>query len=234
MCLEWIRSGAQCDTRCVCRIAAVPGTGEGQSASIVQRKHTLFSADICADPLRYDELIRKYQTPAEREADEKAKGYGRMLEASLLRSEARIAKLAAIAAGEEDTGYAYTIPPKQPSRPATPDGTQPEETTDLAVEYEVFLLDEPPKTKPVAKGKWDAFLRSRFVDGLDEDFDYKAVDDNEEYDGFLRQLEEDNYFEDEEPEWASSGDDVDMEGTDDREKTRPERLLQGQTGVQDY
>lgn len=187
-----------------------------------------------ADPLRYDELIRKYQTPAEREADQKAKGYGRMLEASLLRSEARIAKAAAIAAGEEDTGYAFRILPKQSSRPATPDGTQPEETIDLVVYQDVFLLDEPPKTRSVAKGKWDAFLRSRFVDGLDEDFDYTTVDDNEEYDGFLRQLQEDNYFEDEEPEWASSGDDVDMEGTDDREKTKPERLLQGQTGVQDY
>ncbi|KAJ4298418.1 hypothetical protein N0V88_003448 [Collariella sp. IMI 366227] len=33
-----------------------------------------------ADPLLYDFLIRRFQTPAEREAEGKAKGYARVLE----------------------------------------------------------------------------------------------------------------------------------------------------------
>ena len=58
---------------------------------VVPRKQELTSE---ADPLLYDELVRQFQTPAEREADGKAKGYGRVLEGSLLRGEARLAKTA--------------------------------------------------------------------------------------------------------------------------------------------
>ncbi|KAK0725761.1 hypothetical protein B0H67DRAFT_532144, partial [Lasiosphaeris hirsuta] len=46
------------------------------------------------DPLLHDALIRRFQTPAEREADGRAKGYARVLEGSLLRGEDRLAKLA--------------------------------------------------------------------------------------------------------------------------------------------
>nr|EAQ71262.1 hypothetical protein MGCH7_ch7g669 [Pyricularia oryzae 70-15] len=48
-----------------------------------------------ADPLLYDSLVRRFQTPAEREADGRARGYGRVLETSLLRGEAKLERLAA-------------------------------------------------------------------------------------------------------------------------------------------
>ncbi|KAF4306082.1 hypothetical protein GTA08_BOTSDO14184 [Botryosphaeria dothidea] len=38
-----------------------------------------------ADPLLYDRLVRRFQTPAEREAEGRAKGYSGVLEADLLR-----------------------------------------------------------------------------------------------------------------------------------------------------
>ena len=45
-------------------------------------------------------------------------------------------------------------------------------------------------------------MRHRFLEGLDEDFDYTDVDKNNEYDNLdiLRQDAEDKYFDEEEPE----------------------------------
>ncbi|TIA06516.1 hypothetical protein D6C83_08701, partial [Aureobasidium pullulans] len=43
-----------------------------------------------ADPLLYDRMIRRFQSAAEREADGREKGYSGMLEADLMRSEAKI------------------------------------------------------------------------------------------------------------------------------------------------
>lgn len=63
----------------------------------------------------------------------------------------------------------------------------------------------------------------RFVSGKDDDFDYKAIDESEEYDD--RQTEErerqEEWFDEEEPE-SSPGQD-DAKGT-----------LEGETGIQDY
>src|SRR6201994_2017952 len=47
-----------------------------------------------ADPLLYDRLVRRFQTPAEREAEGRKKGYSGVLEADLYRSEAKVAALA--------------------------------------------------------------------------------------------------------------------------------------------
>ncbi|KAI5796345.1 coiled-coil domain-containing protein-domain-containing protein, partial [Peziza echinospora] len=46
-----------------------------------------------ADPLLYDKCIRKFQTPAEREAEGKAKGWSGILHADLERAEARMEAL---------------------------------------------------------------------------------------------------------------------------------------------
>ncbi len=57
-----------------------------------------FLTTTLADPDLYDTLVRQFQTPAEREAEGRAKGYSRVLEGSLLRGEARLERLAAAAA----------------------------------------------------------------------------------------------------------------------------------------
>jgi hypothetical protein len=47
-----------------------------------------------ASPLLYDRCIRRFQTPAEREAEGRKKGYAGVLEADLERGEAKLAALA--------------------------------------------------------------------------------------------------------------------------------------------
>ncbi|KAL2183540.1 hypothetical protein L209DRAFT_694418 [Thermothelomyces heterothallicus CBS 203.75] len=136
-----------------------------------------------SDPLLYDFLIRRFQTPAEREAEGRAKGYARVLEGSLLRGEERLAKL------REQT------------------------------------LVPPPRTREEGRAQWEEYLRDRFIRGEDDDFDYSLVDDNEEYDVFERVDREEAWFEDEEPQWATS----DEEGEGGKEK-----ILQGETGIQDF
>ena len=73
------------------------------------------------DPLLYDALIRRFQTPAEREAEGKAKGYGRVLEGSLLRGEERLAKLAAETGRTRGAGGLETD--------SRPNSTGPQEAT---------------------------------------------------------------------------------------------------------
>src|ERR1700760_546876 len=47
-----------------------------------------------ADPLMYDRLIRRFQTTAEREEEGKRKGFSGILQADMLRSEAKMEALA--------------------------------------------------------------------------------------------------------------------------------------------
>ena len=61
-----------------------------------RRKHYLdkhpeyFDSSLeLADPLLYDRLVRRFQSPVEREAEGRSKGYSGILEADLLRSERR-------------------------------------------------------------------------------------------------------------------------------------------------
>ncbi|KAF2482752.1 coiled-coil domain-containing protein-domain-containing protein, partial [Neohortaea acidophila] len=46
-----------------------------------------------ADPLLYDRLIRRFQTAAERESEGRLRGYSGILEANLVRSEAKLEAL---------------------------------------------------------------------------------------------------------------------------------------------
>ncbi|KAK1830238.1 coiled-coil domain-containing protein 97 [Podospora conica] len=181
-----------------------------------------------ADPLLYDTLIRRHQTPAEREAEGRARGYARVLEGSLLRGEERLARLAG------------------PARPESVfrDGTAPPEAAVSPLEG----VDEPlppPETKTEGQAQWTHFLRERFVRGGDEEFEYAVVDGDEELDVVERVEREEAWFDEESPGWdlgeeedgGGDGDvDMDREGDGDaaKEARRKEKELQGETGVQDF
>ncbi|CAI7571404.1 unnamed protein product [Penicillium manginii] len=159
-----------------------------------------FSAELeLADPLLYDRLIRRFQTPQEREAQGRAKGFSGVLEADLLRSEA---KVDALAHPDPNSMLSYT---------RGPDG-----------EILAEDRDDIPANKEEGQKTWQWEMALRFMRGDDPDFDYKAVDENEEYDDLSEEL--DKYFEDEDPEWVVD----DARGEDAREK------LQGETGIQDF
>lgn len=87
--------------------------------------------------------------------------------------------------------------------------------------------DTPAQTREEGQEKWRAFLCERFVCGGDEDFDYAGlVDNDDELDTLERREQEEAWFDEEEPDWASDGDE---EG-----KGKVERVLEGETGVQDF
>ncbi|KAJ0167429.1 hypothetical protein CTA2_2652 [Colletotrichum tanaceti] len=133
-----------------------------------------------ADTLLYDSLVRQFQTPAEREADGKAKGYSGVLESSLLRGEARLADL------------------KSSTEPASVPGDAKDFTTEADL--------SKTETKQDGLQRWQEFLTERFVRGHDEDFDYSLVDHNDDYDTMERRDAEEAWFDEEDPNWASDGD----------------------------
>ncbi|CCF38324.1 coiled-coil domain-containing protein [Colletotrichum higginsianum] len=133
-----------------------------------------------ADTLLYDSLIRKFQTPAEREADGKAKGYSGVLESSLLRGEARLADL----------------------KSSTEAASAPGHAKDFTTEADLSQTE----TKEDGLQRWQEFLTERFVRGHDEDFDYSLVDHNEDYDTMERRDAEEAWFDEEDPNWASDAD----------------------------
>ncbi|OLN86065.1 hypothetical protein CCHL11_05192 [Colletotrichum chlorophyti] len=135
-----------------------------------------------ADPLLYDKLIRKFQTPAEREAEGRSKGYSRVLESSLLRGEARLADLKS----STDSSSAAA---QDPTREFT---TQPELSK--------------PQSREEGVERWCEFLTERFVHGHDDDFDYAPVDQNEDLDVMERRDAEEAWFDAEDPSWASDAD----------------------------
>lgn len=158
------------------------------------------------DPLLYDRCIRRFQSASEREADGRSKGYSGSLEADLYRSEAKLAALAGrtlgadAAPGGASAGIIY-VP--------GPDGqVLPEDE------------DEIPNTKEDGMERWQEAMTMRFVQGRDPDFSYKEVDDSDEWDIIERKDAEEQWFEDEEPEWTG----------DDRKDN--EKL--GETGIQDF
>ncbi|CAI7592870.1 uncharacterized protein N7487_000613 [Penicillium crustosum] len=159
-----------------------------------------FSAGLeLADPLLYDRLIRRFQTTQEREAEGRAKGFSGVLETDLLRSEA---KMDAISHPDPNAMMSYT---------RGPDG-----------EILAEDRDEIPPNKEEGERLWRWEMGLRFMQGNDSDFDYNTVDQNDDYDDHTD--EQDQYFEDEEPEWVVDG----TQGDD----ARPN--LQGETGIQDF
>ncbi|CAF9925132.1 hypothetical protein IMSHALPRED_006386 [Imshaugia aleurites] len=153
-----------------------------------------------ADPLAYDRLVRRFQTPNEREAEGRKKGYSGTLEADLWRSEAKISALANL------------------DRSALL-GHRRDASGGIVAEEK----DEVPKTKAEGIQRWRKEMELMFLMGDDPNFDYKGVDESEEYDDreVQEREEEERWFEKEEPSWVE---DSDRRGED----------LIGQTGVQDY
>ncbi|RGP67903.1 coiled-coil protein [Fusarium longipes] len=146
-----------------------------------------------ADPVLYERLVKRFQTASEREAEGKAKGYGRTLEADLQRGESKLTRL------KEGDGADIS-------------------NGDLEHPWE-----KPAADKANGILLWRAFLEERFVHGLDEDFDFKPVDADEDLDAMLRRDAQDAWFDDEEPSWI-----------DEDEPLRQPRTREGETGVQDF
>ena len=143
-------------------------------------------------------MIRRFQTPAEREAEGRAKGFSGVLETDILRSEA---KMDALAHPDPNAMFSYS---------RGPNGEIIEEDH-----------DDIPMDKEEGEKRWRWEMEMRFLKGADYDFDYQAVDGNEEYDDWSE--EQERYFDEEKPEWV----------LDDNEGS-PELKLQGETGIQDY
>ncbi|KAJ5689476.1 hypothetical protein N7462_003868 [Penicillium macrosclerotiorum] len=140
-----------------------------------------FSADLeLADPLLYDRLIRRFQTPQEREAQGRAKGFSGVLQADLLRSEA---KIDALAHPDPNAMLSYTRGPNG--------------------EILAEDRDDIPASKEEGEKAWQWEMGLRFMRGDDADFDYTNVDENEDYDDWTEQQEK--YFEEEDPEWVVDG-----------------------------
>lgn len=189
------------------------------------------------DPDLYDTLIRRFQSPAEREAERRARGWGKTLESSLMRGEARLEKVASSPAG----GDAAPRPPSPPDSAISPAAAN--------FVMDVDLAEGKPATREEGRAAWDEFVRERFVRGGDEDFDYGGVDGDEALDSMEARDREEAYFDEVEPEWADDDDDSDMEdggGDGDdamsgwngraggERRPKRERILLGQTGIQDY
>jgi Coiled-coil domain containing protein (DUF2052) len=87
--------------------------------------------------------------------------------------------------------------------------------------------DEVPANKEEGYARWHWEMEARFVRGGDDDFEYKSVDDNDEYDDHALETQEaeDRYFDDEEPQFVFGVDGV---------KRTKSKELQGQTGIQDF
>jgi len=201
---------------------------------------------VRVDPLLYDTLIRRFQSPAEREAEGKKKGYARVLEGSLMRGEERLAKMAG-SYGEQPVEQRAINGGGQRAAPsaAADRGAQPEQRP---LAFPGGMGDEDisqvPWSKEDGKSRWVTFLRDRFVHGGDDEFDYALVDKNEDLDVLERKDREDQWFDDEDPRWASTSDDGDGggvvggDGAIGDEKghfsTHVERPLNGETGVQDF
>ncbi|KAH8884226.1 hypothetical protein GQ53DRAFT_400484 [Thozetella sp. PMI_491] len=186
-----------------------------------------------ADPLLYDTLVRRFQSTAEREAEGRAKGYGRILEGSLARSEERRERTAQSVVRQEsampngsggDSQVLENMSLKSAS--AAPD---------FALDIE---LAPPPKTKEEGGERWRAFLGDRFIRGGDGDFEYSCVDENEDYDVMERQEQQDAWFDDEAPGWADedhgSATDAGAELDGKGQRMAVDKILYGETGIQDF
>lgn len=128
--------------------------------------------------------IRQYQTPAEREAEGRARGWTGVLEADMTRADA---KRDAIEHPDPNSMFQYTR------------GPHGEFILNGEDEDESGKLDKESAYKT---WKWE--MEMRFVKGLDKDFDYQDVDYNEEYDDRAEQEREieEAYYAEEEPQFA--------------------------------
>lgn len=185
--------------------------------------------------------MRKFQTPSEREAEVRSRGWGKVLESSLMRGEDRLDRVASSLAGDKSRPR-EPQPSSSSSRGALPSTTGDTATAAANFTIDADLAESGPATKEEGRAAWEDFLRERFVRGGDDDFDYGPVDRDEGLDELECRDREEEWFDGEEPEWASDGSEgssgsagvVGLDGEPDRRKGPRERVLTGQTGVQDY
>ncbi|KAI0172758.1 coiled-coil domain-containing protein-domain-containing protein [Hypoxylon sp. FL1284] len=207
-----------------------------------------------ADPLLYDALIRRFQSAEEREKEGRAKGYSRVLELDLLRGEAKLAQLASASTPAPPSSSSTSQgAPRQPENSAAP--WLPVSAT---ADADAFIREyasggdfdgsraggapQPrrPETREEGRGRWEDFLRRRFVLGRDDDFDYGAVDEDDDLDAVERRELQDAWFDDEDPGWASDSPEAQAAaaagdaGAGSSEKKRKEKRLEGETGIQDF
>lgn len=162
-----------------------------------------------ADPVKYEALVRRFQSQAEKDAEAQKKGYSRILEGDLMRSEAKIAALKASLTGENGVdGEDSTISHRRDGSSLADDGIDNHNGVE-------------PVTKEEGRALWNEYLIERFVRGEDLDFDYSKVDADENLDAMEWQDVQDAWFDDEDAAWASDG------GND-------AKALRGETGVQDF
>ncbi|KAG6001632.1 hypothetical protein E4U21_003987 [Claviceps maximensis] len=164
-----------------------------------------------ADPVLYERLVKRHQTPQERQAEGLRKGYARILEADLARGESRLSALATEAAGEQRTEF--DAPSRWVPGPDVDCVWEEEEEEQGGNEGK-----QSPTTKDRGRALWREYLRERFIHGGDGDFRYGDVDDDDDLDGDARREAEERWFDDEEERWV-------VVGGGERE---------GETGVQDY
>ncbi|CAD0086023.1 unnamed protein product [Aureobasidium mustum] len=128
----------------------------------------------------------RFQSAAEREADGRDKGYSGILEADLMRSEA---KIEALNHPDPNSPLVY----RRDASGAITTVEQDEE--------------DRPKTKEEGLAKWREYVEMRFLRGEDQDFDYGLVDEDEHYDDldWQRQEREESYFGHEEAEFVGEG-----------------------------
>lgn len=131
-------------------------------------------------------MIRQFQTAAEREAEGRGKGYSGVMEADLMRSEA---KVEALAHPDPNSPLVY----RRDAQGSITAVDQNEE--------------DRPKNKDEGIAKWREVIEQRFLRGEDEDMDYDKIDDNDEYDDWVddRRKHEDEYFGKQDAEFVGEG-----------------------------
>ncbi len=153
------------------------------------------------------------------------KGYGRIIEGCIARSEERREKEAQSAAGEV-AGQASAQGSSRSPENMSPKSASKAPSFVLEVE-----LAPPPQTKVEGRERWQAFLHDRFIHGGDDEFEYPLVDENDEYDVLERKDREEAWFDEEDPRWAS---DASGELDERGERMKVDKLLEGETGIQDF
>ena len=163
-----------------------------------------------------------------------------------MRGEDRLDRVASSLAGDRPRPGGTQHQPSSASREALPSttGDRQGSATIAAANFTIDsdLAESRPETKEEGRAAWEDFLRERFIRGGDDDFDYGPVDGDEGLDELESRDREEEWFDGEEPEWASDGSegsagadgDVGPDGEPGRRKGPRERVLIGQTGVQDY
>ena len=153
-----------------------------------------------------------------------------MLEADLYRSEAKIAAL-----------QNQTSSPPPSSAPSTQQSEIPFVSYARGENGEVLPEeeDEVPKNREEGMERWKFTMTIKFLRGEDRDFDYRDVDESEEFDVLEAREEEERWFEDEDPEWVEdeSGEDVTGDVVGNKRGNGEKKIFEatgGETGIQDF